>query len=133
MYLVGFIIRIHHDARSPERQTPLLVLTAVTVNPYGVIGTYGRFRRICFLYIWDWILGRWGGTRSCHASNNLYHNVRRHIPDESTSLPVTYVAPVSHCSQYIRRRMTAAAPSTPFPHNSLSNALTDHPDTAPVH
>jgi len=114
--LVAFITRIYHDERSPERQNPFVVLTAVTVNPCGVIETYGRSGKICCLHIWDWIFGwRGGGTRSCQASNNFYHNVRRHTPDESTSLPITYVVLRRRCSQYIRHSITEVAPPPPTP------------------
>ena len=35
MHLVGFIVRIYHDARSPERQVPYLNSNPITVWHYG--------------------------------------------------------------------------------------------------
>ena len=37
MHLVGFIIRIYHDARSPERQTQFRLAQDVLVSDYCVI------------------------------------------------------------------------------------------------
>jgi len=45
MHLVGFIIRICHDARSPERQIPskmLIIICNLTKGPF-FLPKYGRF------------------------------------------------------------------------------------------
>jgi len=34
MHLVGFIIRINHDARSCERQKLIIVFTKTTISPW---------------------------------------------------------------------------------------------------
>jgi len=64
VHLFGFIIRIYHDARSPERQIILsafyggdfYVSTLRIVTSCILLDEYRRFGGICYFQLQDWII-----------------------------------------------------------------------------
>ena len=80
MHLVGFIIRIYHNARSPERQTLLLSFSSKTQRdvPYKKNSACG-----------DCVIKTSGiGSRSTFVSTNSPLPKGGYIPEKASLLPI---------------------------------------------
>ena len=57
MRLVGFNLRIYHDARSPERQIIILCINPLTPNDHNSGRTAPLTSKRCILYIYSTNIG----------------------------------------------------------------------------